>query len=366
MRRAGIYILLPALLLFNLFPFQAFATGTNTGETSLTLQQAIDLALQNDKELKKAEAEIDRTKYLRDNAAESVTFTPEMGSSYDSTYEVKWNNLLSADLTWRMSKKSLEAKRDAVVLETCQSYWNVQSAQEEVELQEKLEQQALLNLQNARAGLRAGTVAESAIVAAEGEWQKAKNNLQAARHDLEEAYNSFNQQIGLDTNARPTLTDKPTYEPLEIDDLNYEVARIIESSPSVWQAQQQVTLKEWAADMIFSSGEYTPYKARQIAVDQAKLDAASAQELMEMVTKQIYYNTKSLEESYQAARETLKMAQENLRVAKVKYDTGMATEADVVAAEIAVVQARINLNELTRQHAYMKLAFEKPWAASGS
>lgn len=357
------------LSLFMIFSFTipvALAGTADQSEKTLTLEQAINLALQNDKGLKKAEADIDRTKDLRDNAADNIDFLPSSGGNYSPTYELSWNNLLSADLTWQMSKKNLEATRDAVVLKTCKSYWDVQTAQEKVTVQQKLEQQALLNLQNARAGLQAGTVAPSAIVAAEGQWQQAKNNLQAAQHALDDAYNSFNQQVGLDASARPALADAPSYEPLEVADLNNEVARVVASSPSVWLAQQQVTLKKWAADMMYFTGQYTPYKAREIAVDQAQLDAASAQELMEMVTRQLYFSTKSLEESYQAAQEAVKMAQENLRVTKVKYDAGMATKADIVSAEVALSQAQMTANSLIRQHAYMKLAFEKPWAASGS
>ncbi|MBC7324281.1 MAG: TolC family protein, partial [Moorella sp. (in: Bacteria)] len=144
------------------------------------------------------------------------------------------------------------------------------------------------------------------------------------------------------------------------------VRRVIEDSPSTWLAQQRVTLQKWAADMALFTGEYNPYKARQIAVDQAELDAASAEDLMEQVTRNLYYTTKSLEESYRAAEEDLKMARESLRIAEVKFDVGMATRAEVMAAEIAVAQAEQALNDLTRQHAYLKLAFEKPWAASGS
>ncbi|GAF25573.1 outer membrane protein [Moorella thermoacetica Y72] len=363
MRRLG--FLLIGLLLVFAFAVPVASAESKSKVTTLTLQQAINLALQNDKGLQKAEKEIDRTKELRDNAADNVDFTPVMGSSYDPNYELSWNNLLSADLAWQMSKKNLEASRDAVVLKTCKSYWDVQAAKEKVAVQQKLEQQALLNLQNARAGLQAGTIAPSAIVAAEGQWQQAKNNLEAAQHALDDAYNSFNQQVGLDASERPVLADAPTYEPLDIADLDHEVARVVASSPSVWLAQQKVTLEQWAADMMFFTGQYTPYKAREIAVDQAQLDAASAQELMEMVTRQLYYTTKSLEEAYQAAQEALKMAQENLRVTQVKYNAGMATKSDIVAAEVAVNQAQLNLGDLIRQHAYMKLAFEKPWAASG-
>ncbi|MGI9862810.1 hypothetical protein SDD30_15640 [Moorella naiadis] len=110
----------------------------------------------------------------------------------------------------------------------------------------------------------------------------------------------------MDAGEKPILVDNPKYEPLEITNLNYEVEKVIENSPSIWLAQQKVTLQKWAADMMFFTGQYTPYQARQIAVDQAKLDAANASDLMKMVTRQLYYTTKSLEESYQAALEAEK------------------------------------------------------------
>jgi outer membrane protein TolC len=366
MRRTSV-LLLALVLLMVLAALPALAATADyeppQGQV-LTLQKAIDLALRYDKNLQKAAAEVERTKELREDAAKKIDFTPAPGSSYEPTTELNWNNLLSADLNWRMSKKNLEATRDALVLKVCQSYWNTQTAQEKVALQEKLEQQALLKLQNARAGAQAGTVSPSQVVLAESQWQQAKNNLEAARHDLEDAYVSLNQLIGLRSEERPLLTDNPAFEPLDVVDLEHEVARVVASSPSVWLAQQTVTLKEWAADMMFFTGQYNPYKARQIAVDQAELDAASAADLMELVTRNLYYAARGLEESYRAATEALQMAQENLRVVQVKYDAGMAIKADIQAAEVAVAQAEQAVNALKRQHAYVKLAFEKPWAAS--
>lgn len=365
MRRLNIILLLTVVLSIG-FMVPPVLGETNRSTSTLSLQQAIELAIQHDKGLRKAELEVERTEKLREAAADKINFTPLMGSIYDETTQVNWNNLLSADLTWRMSKKSLEAERDSLVLKTCKSYWNVQTAQEKVALQEKLEQQAFINLQNVRAGLQAGTAAPYQMVEAEGSWQQAKNNLKAARQALEDAYNTFNQLVGLDTTERPLLMDEPVFDPLEVDNLDYMVRKVIEESPSTWLAQQEVTLQKWAADMALFTGEYNPYKARQIAVDQAELDAANAEDLMEKVTRNLYFTIKSLEESYKAAEEALKTARESLRIAKVKFDVGMATRAEVVSAEINVAQAEQALNDLTRQHAYLKLAFEKPWAASGS
>lgn len=325
------------------------------------------MGLKYDRGVKVAEAEIDRTKYIRDDAADKIDFYAVPGATnYSQEYQVSWNSLLTADLSWQMSKKTLESTRDALVLKICQSYWDVQNAEDKVHIQELIEKQALANLQNARAGLRVGTVAPPDVIYAETQWQQAKNNLEAARHNLDDAYSALNQLIGLDAGARPRLVDMPEYDPLKVDNLDTEVERIISDSPSIWLAQQKVTLQEWAADMMLFTGKYEPYKARQVAVDQAELNAANAREIMKQVTRSIYYATMGIEESYGAAKEGLKKADENLRVTKARYDAGTAIKNDVMAAEVAGAQAQQTINELTRQHAYMKLAFQKPWAASGS
>lgn len=113
---------------------------------------------------------------------------------------------------------------------------------------------------------------------------------------------------------------------------------------------------------MFYTGEYKPYLARKIEVEQAELDAASTKKLFDQITRSLYYGAKSLEEAYAGAQEGLTVAEENLRVAKAKQKVGMATVADVAAAEKAVAEARSALLQLACQHAYMKLAFAKPWA----
>jgi outer membrane protein TolC len=355
------------LLLLNLSVVTPSFAATNNSEGTLTLQQAIEMGLNYDRGVKVAEAEVDRTWYIRDDAADKIDFYAVPGATnYSQEYQVSWNTLLNADLNWRMSKKTLETTRDTLALKICQSYWNVQTAEDKVHTQELIEQQALANLQNARAALLAGTVAPSDVIYAETQWQQAKSNLDAARHSLDDAYSALNQLIGLDPGARPRLVDMPEYEPLKVDNLETEVERIVSGSPSVWLAQQKVTIQEWAADMMMFTGQYSPYKAREIAVDQAELNAANTREIMKQVTRSIYYATMEIEKSYEAAKEGLRKAEENLRVAKAKYDAGTAIKTDVVAAEVAVAQAQQAINDLTRQHAYMKLAFQKPWAASGS
>lgn len=327
----------------------------------LSLERAVELALAHSESVKKAEKDVDRLEEWREYRAEQLDYIPTAPPG-TAAVEVPWSRLLQADLEWRMSKKSLAAEKDKVALDTCKKYWDVLQAQEKVKAAEAALASARRQLQNARAGYRAGTLPLAGLVGAEAQYRGAEAALARARNDLDDAYTALNQAIGLWPEDRPVLTDTVTFAPLEVADLDHEVAKVLESAPSVWLAQERVTLQKYLEDMMFYSGEYRPYQARKIEVEQAELDAASTRELFELITRSLFYGVKSLEEAYAGAQEGVRAAEENLRVARVKFDVGMATAADVAAAEKDLADARKAAFELACQHAYMKLAFAKPWA----
>ncbi|PRR74247.1 TolC family protein [Neomoorella humiferrea] len=340
--------------------------GNGTGEV-ISLQQAVDMAIKNDETLKSALAEIDRTRALRENAQENMSFTPVEGGyngAYGPQIEASWLSLLGADLNYRASQRTYQANLDTLALKVCKAYWDVQVAREKVALQEKVMQQALLNLQNARAAVQAGTAAASTLTAAESAWKQAEDSLTAAKHTLDSAYTTFNNLVGLDAGARPLLQEEPAYSPLDIANLEYEVQRVLENDPNVWKAQQNIDVKRWSATMMYSSGSYTPYDARQAELQQAEYTLETVKEATALKTRSLYYQIKSLEENYSAAQAALSAAQEKLRVEQAKAQVGMNTKADVIAAEVDVAKAQEALDELVRNHAYLKLAFEKPWAMS--
>lgn len=331
----------------------------------LTLNEAVARALAHSEAVKKAAKEIDRTKAWRDYRADQLDYTP-VGPPGNPAIEIAWSNLLAADLTWRMSKKSLTAEQDAVALDTCKKYWDVQQAQVAVTAAERALRQAELDFRKAQVSYRVDLISGEALQGAEVRLAGAKAALAKARGDLDKAYTAFNQLVGLGLEERPALVDELTFTSLEVTDLDYAVTKVLEASPSVWLAQEKVTLQQYLEDLMFYTGEYRPYQARKIEVEQAELDAVSVKEAMELVTRSLYHSVKSLEESIPAAEQAVKTAGESLRVAKLKYEVGMATKADVAAAEAKLAEAEKSLHDLLAKHAYLKLAFEKPWAYLGA
>jgi len=338
------------------------AWAKEPAKPELSLNDAVALALKYSEAVKKAEKEIDRTKSLRDQKQDELGYIPTVATG--NMEEAAYAGLFSANLTWQMSEKSLTAEQDAIALDACNKYWGIQQSLGAMEVAKSALKQAEMDLIKARAYSKVGLITAEALMGAEANQVGAKAALEEAQNNLEKAYTSFNQLVGLWPEDRPVLSDEPGFVPLENVDLEYLVTKVLENSPSVWLANEKVNLQKLSVDMAYYTGSYQPYDARKDALDQARLDAISAKKATEILTRNLYYSVSTLEENYPAAEQAVKLAEENLRVIQVKYQVGMATRADVAAAETSLAKARQSLLELKKNHAYLKLALEKPWAYS--
>ncbi len=333
----------------------------------LSLNDAIALALAQSEKVKKAEKEIERTEALREHAADQLDYVPVMPAG-NPAVEAAWANLLAADLTWRMSKKSLTAEQDTVALDACKKYWDVLLAKAKVDAAEKALASAEKTLQRVRALYNAGMATLAELAGAEAQYRAAEAAAEKARNDLTNAYLALNQLLGFWPEDRPVLTTPLELHPLDVADLDYEVTKVLENCPKVWLARETVNLKKYLEDVMFYTGiatgtfSYKPYEARKVEVEQAELDAASTEKLFALITRQLYYGAKSLEEAYAGAEEAVKARAEALRVARLKREAGVSVPAEVAEAERALAEAQSKVSEIVAQHSYLKLAFEKPWA----
>ncbi|MCL6635834.1 MAG: TolC family protein [Peptococcaceae bacterium] len=373
MKKLVLSVLMTALVFIN--ALQPALAG-EPARPELSLSKAIEMAVKQSKDLKMDELEIKRTEALREEAADQLSFTPTGGSSYDPEVEAAWYSLLQADLTWRMSKKSYDARLDGITLAACQLYWNVLKARENVELKELALELARLELQKSQSAYRLGLTgrlqSSGSVASVKGLEQavadvaEAESALAAAQNELDKAYLKLNQLVGLHPGDRPVLVDKLEFYPLQVADLDTEVNRVLESSPSVWLAEQEVTQKKYSTDLMFATGQYTPYDARQAEMAQAELDARSTRDAVEMEVRELYHTLKGQEESYKSAEQAAATAREELKEKQVMYRLGLATRADVLAAEVNLAEANYTLTDLAAQYAYNKMVFQKPWAPAYS
>jgi outer membrane protein TolC len=343
------------------------AWSKEPAKPEITLNQAVTLAIQHSTALKLADLGVDKAEEQRQYRSDQLTFTPVLGGGYDPRLEVAWYSLLSADLGWQMSKRSQSTEEDRLVLSTCQRYWGVLKAQEKVQAAEADMRKADLGLRKTRAQVQVGLSAPGmspklALQTAEMALVGAKAGLVSAQNDLDLAYVALNQSIGLWPEDRPVLTDTVEFKAVEVDNLDTHIQRVLEASPSIWLAEEGVTMAKYAQELMWASGQYTPYEIRKIEVKEAEYSALSARDAVTLGTRELYYGLRGLEEAYITAEKGLETAEEALRVVQLMKELGMVTTVDVADREAAFAEAKQGLLDLACQHAHMKLAFQKPWA----
>lgn len=362
------FVILQALSLSLFFFCLSAAWAKEPVTPQMTLQQAFSRALEINNALKLAEYNIERGYEVRQFAADKVLYIPTGPASPQA--EAAFNALLQADTSWQMAKKSYTAQEDTVLMAVYQAYNGVLGAQEKVNSAQMALKSAELQKKQAVAGKRAGTVSNMAMVQADAASSGAIAALDAARQSLEDAYQKFNQLVGLWPEDRPQLMDQPVYSPLIIDHLDTEVERALEANPTVWLAKRKIDIAKISLNLYnFTDPARTePYEAREIDVNKAEVSASDIQEQTRKLVRTLYYTVRQIEEQYAGVLEKAKIAEEILRVTRLKYDLGMVTRAEVVQAEASLASARQSLIDITCQHEILKLAFRKPWAyaAAGS
>jgi len=364
-------ILLIGCLLLTILPVTVMAGTTDTPVTvgeeatnklTLTLDQVADLALKESNALKAADYEIERTKEVRQFASDGLYYTPT--STPPSSVKKVFSSVLASDLAWQMSKKSRDAKADAIVLSAFEDYLGILTAQEKVTAAEKDLVSGEWKLRATRVGFQCGVVSGSDKTKTEDLYKGKVAALAAAKAALEDSYQKLNSQIGLPATAKPVLTDKPTLIPLVIGSLESEVESRLDASPNIWQADKSIELNKIQLDII--DANYESWYAKKVEVDKSEETAADARDKMRQAVRNIYYSLRQIEEQYISTQQLLAQAEEGLRVKQVQFNVGTATKGDVLTAEAEVANLQQSLTALCNQHETLKLTFDKPWAAAAN
>jgi outer membrane protein TolC len=333
---------------------------------SLTYEAAVDMAKNSSYKVRTALADIERSKETLDKAADNVEYKPSSGGNLDATraFTVYAQSLLG----YQDAKKALELAEDSIAYAVKQAYNQVLQAQKALELAELTLQNAEWQKQLAQVRYENGVISEIDQVKANNDYNTAKVNRDAAVKALDDAYQKFNQLVGLPTDAKMTLTDIPQLNKLEDVNLDTKVAQVESMAPTIYKVDQAINLAQLQLDLYTfnNPSSLDTYKAKQIDVDKAQYTAADTKEQLGKSVRSMYYSIKQMEDQYDSLKEQLAKAEQTLKETQINYENGMAIDADLFAAKLAVEKIKQQMFDLSAQHNTMLAAFEKPWVAGGA
>ena len=320
---------------------------------TLTVDEAVALALDNRTDIETASLNWDAA-----DVASQIAWETASGSGPSDLIDL----IYEADYRADAARTNYESRREAVRFSVYQKYYDAVKAWDDSEAQRLAAKQAEEKLAIAELRFEVGMDTRLNLYQAQQQNAAAVSGYNLAQQTLDHSYITLMEYIGLNKAERPTLVRELTYEPLEITDPEGRIKEIVNDSPSVWLAKKSLTLQELTRENSASlSG-----KLDDIEHDQAELTIVTTKDSMRQVTRSLYYNVLSMQESYETALQGAKAADEALRVAKLLYEVGMGTKTDVTAAEIVAQSAHQTLDSLSYQHAMLVMAFERPWIAGAS
>lgn len=346
-----------AILLLLLVFFTVPAWAKDPATPQMTIQQSYDAALKHSDDLKNYETSAKKTWETRDDTFTDMEyqFTPNAQSGVQDPAAVAADSAYTqADLNYRTASRDVEETKNQLKVDTYSAYTGILLAEENLRNSNQQVEAALSALKVARVQKEVGMLSDPDLTKAQADYDKAVKTRDADVESVSKAYVTFNKLVGLWPEDRPVLVDKIEYSPIQVDNIDTEVSRALETSESIWKLKQNITLQKKDLDNLQKA-----YDVEQYDVDMANISVDAAKKVLDESTRQAYSDIMSLEAKYDAAQSALKPAEDSLRVTKVKYDVGMVTKNDLTTAETSFSSAQNSVFSIVCQHENAKVAFYK-------
>lgn len=319
-----------------LMSFAAFAApslaqnqgqGSKNQGQSLTLQEAVKLALEQGSTAKSASLDLKDAEISYKQAMADQLLKPSVLTA------------LSAETAWLVAQRNYEIARADIATQAEQAYYDVlKSERASVLAQENLER-AKDQLKTSESKFKLGMVAQIDVIAAETEVASAEADQSKAQANLALAKMKLNRVIGLALDSPVKLASQFSYEPISVD-LDKAIEYSLSHRLEIKRAEDTVTLKEKEVEVY--NNDFTPplvLERSRVGLEaaQADLDDVKANIILEV--RQNFESLKDAERQVPLQEKSLTKAKESLRIAKARYDAGVITAMELADAQRAVYQA---------------------------
>jgi len=316
-------------------------------EMTLTLQQAVDLAVKNNPNVKLAE--IDRDKKSKSSAYAARTSRNLEDSYMDAYFDGKKAIDLAPKIAERQKQQAeqvYEITINGVKIQTESAFYELIKARENEQIAANALQRADEQLQIANSKFAVGAVAKIEVIQNEAAQSGAQAALTSAQTNSRQKMLELNKVLGLDMNT--TINTSGVFEfKAESFDLQSLLDKAGQETMSIITAQNNADIAQWNYEAYL---DY--YGSNNQNAQLAKDDANSAMVVLDQTknnivstVNQTYSNYKSLEEQYQYLQKSVELSKEAYRLQQLSYEVGMTTFEDVQKASDNLQKAEASLSE---------------------
>ncbi|MDD4600047.1 Outer membrane protein TolC [bioreactor metagenome] len=363
----------------------------------LSLQESVNLALQNNSTIKIASKDKEQSEWSVSEAKAGRMPTVSLGSNYSFRNGGENSNSLKMSLPLYTGGRT-EAKIDQAKLGVVSADLDVKKAQQQLVLDTTADYYSVLETKNMLAvnqetvnNLMAhqtivqgkydvGVVAKSDLLRAEVEVANAQQNLIKGQNQHALAVAELLNTMNIDADTEINLAEELQYQ-ADTRTLAEAVALAKQNRPELAKAQTAIESaakgieiaesgkrpsvsmsastswedrllpgndRDWSVGVsaswnVFDAGTTkAQINQAEISRDKAELQAEQTQDAVELEVRDSYLNMREAEERLKTTDVTVAKANEDLYIARERYIAGVGTNLDVIDAQLAYTQANTN------------------------
>ena len=355
-----------------------FAGADEAEDTmTLTLQQAVDYALENSAAIKlshtaveKAEVGYKEAKSAYDKADKAGGLSREdrmlMSSQmiFENYKMTEGYYKEMADMGRTLAEKGREQTIETVKMAVQSAYFNLLFAQDKAEIQRSILDSAKKDMDIAGKKYELGMVSQVDVLSSEAALESAKLGYNTATRDLEYQRMSFNKTLGLPLKTEVGLTDSLTFEEPPGADIEEEVTLALQNRYEVIAAKEQYRVNELNHKLTLGWYPENTFVTRQARYDMESTHQSlvNAEQDVELSVRKAYMDMQSAYDSIGVLSKNVERLQKAYDIARLRYDTGMATSQEVVNALNALNDIKLQYLQAVHGYNLARIQFE---ASSG-
>lgn len=333
------------LVIFFIFSGVLFAAEPE----EMNLSQAINLALENNLNLKIANLDLENAQI-----------------DYEKT---KANNLLTesryielqGDLGLLQAKDNYTQTRNQVIIDVVQKYLQLNQAKKSITTKSKEAELEKNLLEEVKAQVKAGHKGNLDLLRQENRYNNAVFDLEKANDDYQQSFREFKLELGLNNQEG---------EEFNLVEVDY---------PEVWQIDEEEALKTAIENSFILELRERQIELAKVDLERAEVAASpeldlqklknnielaninfnkTQKELTNSIRKQFYTYKQSIN-SLDLSQQNLNQAQENNSIIIDQVKAGLKTKNDLLSAEISLLQAEYSLKSAVLNYYMTKLNLQK-------
>ncbi|AOT70147.1 stalk domain-containing protein [Geosporobacter ferrireducens] len=331
-------------------PAEPANKSTETAQRHISTEEAIALALKSshDFELKQ--------KALKKAEEQNDSFVVNLGHYSPSQIQTQ----KSLQLNRRWAEKQIELTEENIGVQVKNAIDAINLQKVELALTEETVKNYENKLKRVQTLYDTGMESKFNLDMAQKNLAQEKKQKQILEQNLENAYESLNELLGLPLDTRYTSDEDFDYKPLEIADIDQYAKSKVPSLPNIWYQEQQIELLELGLKLYEYNAGLDSYVVKQMDISSAKTSLASSKKNYEETIRSLYNQAKQIEENYKLQQIAIEKLNSSIKLLETQFNAGLITALDLEEQYLSLEQIEFALKKMAVQHNQLKVSIENP------